>query len=70
MNYHVTIDCPQLSRRYERMSVAAVNGEEAIRIGAARALRDSRGRGISPLLAGLSRPEALKTIGRYATVDE
>lgn len=70
MTFHVTIDCPQLSRRYERLVVEAASAKEAIEVGAGRALRDSRGRGISPLLAGLSRREALRSIARYATVGE
>lgn len=68
--YCVSIDCPQLSRRFERLIIEADNADEAKTIAAAQAIRDSRSRGISPLLAGLSREEALRIVAKYATVGE
>jgi hypothetical protein len=70
MTFHVTIDCPQLSRRYERLPVEAASASTAIVKGAERALRDAAGRGMSVDLARLSRRKALSTIGKYATVAE
>lgn len=68
--FSISIDSPDLAHPYERLVVEAHEAEEAKRVAAALAIRDSKGRGMSSHLASLNHRDAVTAVANYATVTE